>query len=87
MIDDEMFVRYKRPSKRMKERKHRLRAGASPFDRVVVTGTTRTVNTQYETRCNACNESWHDLETCQSISLNRIADMLEVIKDKLNDSK
>lgn len=80
---DELFIHYKRPSKKMKERKRRLRAGASPFPTVLVTGTTRTVNTQYDSRCEMCDQAWHDKETCQSISLRRIADALESIQEKL----
>lgn len=87
MIDDEMFVHYKRPSKRMKERRRRLHAGASPYPTVMVTGTTQTVNTQYDSRCEMCDGPWHDYETCQSISLKRIADSLEIIQEKLNDSR
>jgi len=74
-MNDEMFVHYKRPSKRMKERRRHLRSGGT----ILVTGTTRTVNTNYETRCDACGQSWHDEQICQNISLNRIADALEKI--------
>jgi len=80
-MKDEMFVHYKRPSKSLKQRRRHIRAGGSIFDTVLVTGTTRTVNTQYETRCDACQKPYHDLQTCQSISLIRIADALEAIQD------
>ena len=74
MIDEEMYVRYKRPSKRMKERRRHLRAGASPFP---------APSAEYESQCEMCDEPWHDKETCQCISLRRIADVLEVIEAKL----
>lgn len=80
MIDDEMFVHYKRPSKRMKERRRHSRSGGT----VLVTGTTQTINTQYSNHCDACGPSWHDNETCQNISLKRIADALEAIEEKMS---
>ena len=81
MIDDEMFVRYKRPSKKMKQRMRHARSGGSSFKSVLVTGTTRTVNTHYDNLCDGCRQTEHDLQTCQSISLRRIAEALEKIAE------
>lgn len=77
MIDDDMFARYKRPSKKMKEHRRRLRAGGSPFEE------SRTVNISYDSGCEVCEGPWHDDERCQSISLFRIADALEAIEKRM----
>ena len=40
-----------------------------------------TANINYENLCDGCRETEHDLQTCQSISLRRIAEALEKIAE------
>jgi hypothetical protein len=70
VIDKEMFVRYKRPRKSLKQRRKHSRAGGSIFDSVIASSSKKSL-------CKVCGKSDHSYDACQSISLKRIADAVE----------
>lgn len=82
MIDEEMFVRYKRPRKNLKQRRRHSRAGGSIFDPVIASSN-ETASGHNDNLCEGCGGQYHDDSVCQIISLRRIADALEAIEAKL----